>query len=221
MTMNKYNAVLIVGPTGSGKTPLGDYLEANGLWGRRCFHFDFGAQLRRIAALPPGRSPFSRKEMETISLSLRTGTLLENEAFPLAEKILRAFIRERGLRPTDLLILNGFPRHVGQADDMAGIAAVKAVASLDGQPGVIIERIRRDSGGDRGGRADDAIRDINKRLEVFRLRTAPLLEHYWKKKVQVVSLAVGLETKAEDLARRLETLGILKSPKPGKKPVEE
>jgi hypothetical protein len=36
-----------------------------------------------------------------------------------------------------------------------------------------------------------------------------------------VSLAVGLETKAEDLARRLETLGILKSPKPGKKPVEE
>ena len=45
--MNK--AILLLGPTGSGKSPLGDELEANGLNGRRCLHFDFGRRLRRAA----------------------------------------------------------------------------------------------------------------------------------------------------------------------------
>jgi len=35
-------AVLLVGPTAAGKTPLGDALQAGGLWGRACRHFDSG-----------------------------------------------------------------------------------------------------------------------------------------------------------------------------------
>ncbi len=44
-------AILLLGPTGSGKTPLGQALEKKGLAGRRCVHFDFGANLREIAGL--------------------------------------------------------------------------------------------------------------------------------------------------------------------------
>ena len=43
-------ALLLIGPTGSGKTPLGDLLDREGLWHRRCCHFDFGERMRRIVA---------------------------------------------------------------------------------------------------------------------------------------------------------------------------
>ena len=43
------HALLLIGPTGSGKTPLGELLERSGLWGRPCRHFDFGERMRRIA----------------------------------------------------------------------------------------------------------------------------------------------------------------------------
>jgi hypothetical protein len=42
----KNKAILPLGPTGSGKTPLGDYLEERGLFGRRCVHFDFGEKFK-------------------------------------------------------------------------------------------------------------------------------------------------------------------------------
>lgn len=41
-------AVLLLGSTGSGKTPLGDLIERRGLRGVRCLHFDFGVNLRKI-----------------------------------------------------------------------------------------------------------------------------------------------------------------------------
>ena len=47
-------AVLILGSTGSGKTPLGEYIEQNGLNGIKCHHFDFGACLRRISGFGKG-----------------------------------------------------------------------------------------------------------------------------------------------------------------------
>lgn len=46
-------AVLLLGPTGAGKTPLGRICAQRGLWGRSCTHVDFGACLRRAAAGDP------------------------------------------------------------------------------------------------------------------------------------------------------------------------
>ena len=47
--MIRQPGILLLGPTGSGKTPLGDRLQIRDLWGRRCHHFDFGVRLRDVA----------------------------------------------------------------------------------------------------------------------------------------------------------------------------
>ena len=44
-------AILLNGPACVGKTPLGDHMQQRGILGRRCHHFDFGHELRSIAAL--------------------------------------------------------------------------------------------------------------------------------------------------------------------------
>jgi adenylate kinase len=81
--MAKMRALLLLGPTGSGKSPLGDRLEARGLWSVRCAHFDFGANLRAEAAdfgnikagdADPGE--FTSAERAAILNSLATGALL-------------------------------------------------------------------------------------------------------------------------------------------------
>ena len=81
--MNRYRSVLLVGPTGAGKTPLGNLLEKKGLNGKKCRHFDFGANLRAIAGQIPG-ARFSLEEIGFIKDKLCSGALLEDKDFPLA-----------------------------------------------------------------------------------------------------------------------------------------
>ena len=92
--MSRPEAILLLGPTGSGKTPLGEMLEARGLGGCACAHFDFGDRLRRIAAGQleiDGLTPADRAFLVDV---LERGALLEDKHFPIAEKILQAFIAE-------------------------------------------------------------------------------------------------------------------------------
>ena len=98
--MNKYSGILLIGPTGSGKTPFGDFLNSNLLFNQNCFHFDFGANLRRIdrlfknnknAQIKTEFSLLSGKEIDIIISSLKNGTLLEDDQFYIAENILLSF----------------------------------------------------------------------------------------------------------------------------------
>ncbi|KKK95445.1 hypothetical protein LCGC14_2672750, partial [marine sediment metagenome] len=127
--------ILLLGPTGSGKTPLGELLERDGLWARRCHHFDFGRQLRRIVAAGGGGG-FTEQDMSVLRRVLRTGALLEDEHFHIAEKILRAFIESRNPGADDLIVLNGLPRHAGQARDIKAIVAIGSVVHLSCTPEV-------------------------------------------------------------------------------------
>jgi adenylate kinase len=199
----RQEAILLLGPTGSGKTPLGLELEKRGLSGRRCVHFDFGANLREVARLRRPPNGFAGADMRVIRDSLRTGALLENESFPVAEKILARFRRRRRMREGDLLVLNGLPRHVGQAADLERTVRVTRVVHLHASLATIRERIRRDTGGDRSSRIDDSPREISRKHAIFRRRTRPLLDYYRRRRIPVSRLAVRPETSAASMRRAL------------------
>ncbi len=196
-------ALLLVGPTGSGKTPLGEELAQRGLTGRRALHFDFGAQIRRSVRFPPP-DLFSQEEVSFLQDVLATGALLEDEHFPLALKILRWFISEVGLQAGEWLILNGLPRHRGQAQAMAGYVRVATVVELCCPAEVVIQRIQSNAGGDRAGRLDDHLPLVERKLEIYHSRTRPLIDFYKELGTPIIHLHVGPTTTAVELATSLE-----------------
>lgn len=199
----RWKAVLLVGPTGCGKTPLGELLETEGLWGRRCLHFDFGRVLRASAGGQAGRLTY--KEHELVGRLLRTGALLEDEHFSIARKLLIDFMTERNAGGDTLVVLNGLPRHVGQARAMEVVVEMRALVSLECAPHITWERVRTNAGGDRGERVDDTLEEVKQRLEVFRQRTVPLLEYYGVRGVCVLCVDAGAKTTAWEMRRVLES----------------
>jgi adenylate kinase len=197
-------AILLLGPTGSGKTPVGDRLEDQGLRGRRLLHFDFGANLRRIAALSSSvASGYTAAELGIIRNSLATGALLEDEHFPLAWKVLERFLARRRFKPGDAVILNGFPRHAGQAKLLDPLVDVRLVVVLRATLPVLQDRIRVDPDGDRAGRIDDSPAEIGRKLALFEHRTLPLVKFYTARGVKVVTLRVTGSSRAAGLAEAL------------------
>ena len=193
-------AILILGPTGSGKTPLGDAIAARGLAGMRARHFDFGARLRREAATPSG--VLDERELEVIKTSLESGALLEDRDFGIAEKLLTGFIEEEG--GGALIVMNGLPRHIGQAAALERIIDINRLVVLECSPEQVARRIEKDTGGDRNGRTDDHADKIERRLEIFLERTLPLLDYYRKRGTGIISLPVCENTTAEEALRLLE-----------------
>jgi len=190
------DAVLLLGPTGAGKSPLGDHLERVAWRGRRCHHFDFGAHLRAVheGALHP--AGLSDADVAVVSRALETGALLEDSEFPIAVAILSDFMGRRVVAAEDLVVLNGLPRHVGQADGVECLLSITEVLHLDAEPATLLERIRRNAGGDRGGRGDDEAEAVVRRVERYRTRTRPLLARYADR---VRTVSIGLSTLPEDV----------------------
>ena len=196
-------ALLLLGPSGSGKSPLGDSLEQEGFCCRRCVHFDFGAALRRVGDGGLRGDVLTDEDVAVVRRMLQTGALLEDRDFPIAEKILLTFIRERDVGSDDIIVLNGLPRHPGQARDLESVLDVLMVVHLECPASVVRDRIRLNSGGDRTDRVDDSPREVENRLRIFKQRTAPLLDHYRTKGVKVHNVAVAVNTTATDILRRL------------------
>jgi adenylate kinase family enzyme len=190
LDVRPWPSLLLLGPTGSGKTPLGDELERRGFLGRRCVHFDFGSNLRVIAENPERANVFTASECESIRTSLATGALFEDKDMPMIVKILGRFAEARDLTCDSLLVLNGLPRHRRQAESLAGVVAVEWVVRLEASEAVIRDRIRLDPGLDRAMRADDGLKAVESRLAVFRERTAPLVTYYRQRRAHVVEIPV-------------------------------
>jgi adenylate kinase family enzyme len=191
--MPRPHALLLIGPTGSGKTPFGDEIERRGLWGRPCSHFDFGSQLRAAAGgSPPPR--LRAADLDFLRGVLARGALLEDERFYIAETILRAFL---AVHPEDRIVLNGLPRHVGQAEDVDRLVNVEAVVELVCPPDVVLERIRTNAGGDRAERVDDDPDAVQSKLAIYAERTEPLVEHYRARGARILSIPIAADTTAD------------------------
>ncbi|MCK5850566.1 MAG: nucleoside monophosphate kinase [Kiritimatiellae bacterium] len=202
MKNQRLKAILLLGATGAGKTPVGDFLEKEGVNNQRCFHFDFGSNLRAVAENPDSAQWLTQAEITVIAKSLSSGKLLENESFPIADKILQQFVSEKTLTEKDLLILNGLPRHVSQAMDVDAIVDVDRIIYLSCTPEVTKERIRRNTGGDRTERQDDSLEEIDRKVQIFLDRTIPILDHYRQKKVEISEYEIGINTQPEDIVQK-------------------
>jgi len=201
---NPKSAILFLGPTGSGKTPLGELLEERGLHGHRCAHFDFGDHLRRIAAgawLPP---TLSAADIDIVTHAIQERMLLTDDQFYIAEGILKAFILEKDVQTNHLIILNGMPRHAGQAQGVETLTSVIAVVELQCSPDVVLARIEQNTGGDRTERDDDALDAVRRKLEIYEAQTAPLVDHYRCLQIPVHTIKVATDSSAIDMCAKLE-----------------
>ena len=185
------DSILLLGPTGVGKSPLGEVIARRGMFGRRCHHLDFGSELRDAVSRADRSSGYANEELEFIHGVLERGLLLENEHFSLAKKIISLYLDRLGFSKHDVLVLNGIPRHRGQARDIATLAAIHAVVVLDCSSNDIMCRIRDNIGGDRTERSDDSQALIEKKLTIFRERTTPLLEHYTQQGCALYRISVS------------------------------
>ncbi len=195
--MAEYQGILLLGPTGSGKSPLGDRMEAAGLEGRRFGHFDFGANLRRVAFEPEAGDGFSDEERGFLRAVLESGALLEDDRFPLAERILVRFLETRCDEGQAEVVLNGLPRHEGQAEAVGRIVDVHTVVSLACSADAVLARIGTNVGGDRGLRTDDSREEVCRKLAIFAERTGPLVGYYRGLGRRVIELSIAADTTPE------------------------
>lgn len=195
-------AVLLMGPTGSGKTPQGMLLERAG--GFR--HFDFGAELRAAA---DDERALADDDVAFVRHMLDTHALLPDKRFDLAAGLLHGFLERTGFDPVrERLVLNGLPRHAGQAGAVAemGVRVERVVVFECDAEGVRarVARRRRGEGLDPPGRADDSDEAIGRKLAIFAQQTAPLIAHYEADPAaRVTHLHVTADTSDAELNRRL------------------
>jgi adenylate kinase len=199
-------AIVLIGPTGSGKSPLGDMLTDRGLWGRRCVHFDFGVVLRTIAS---GKAPgdFTDSEIRFVRDVLHSGALLEDTDFHIALRALHGQLASHNADEDCLVALNGLPRHVGQARDLQAVVNVSTVVVLNCDADVVSGRIATNAGGDRIGRIDDDIDAVTRRLAIFAQRTAPLADFYRGAGARIHTVAITQTTLPQDIIDDLDRLG--------------
>ena len=201
--MMRTEAILLLGPTGVGKTPLGDCMAERGLFGRRCVHFDFGAQLRQVSNR--GGKGLTSGDVATVQSVLTGGALLEDDTFHIARTILEVFMKEQDIGGQDIIILNGLPRHAGQARGVGEILSVILIVALECTAEITHERILKNIGGDRAERTDDSVAEIARKLEIYAARTRPLLDHYRKSGIPCHSVPVGVATTPADILMLLNS----------------
>lgn len=181
-------SLLLIGPTGAGKSPLGGEMEKQGLSGKRVHHFDFGANLRGVAQED---LPFPEKERALIKEILSEGRLLKPEEFFLAEKLLNTFLSLRDFKKGDFLLLNGLPRNLYQAERLSALIDLKRLIYLRIDEKTLLLRLKRDPAGDRYGREDDLEELVSKKLKWFRSENLPLLEYYASRGIKILEISVN------------------------------
>ena len=195
MTEDKFKAVLLIGATGTGKTPFGEQLETQALWEKQYHHFDFGEQLRNAVSAKEKSTMLKHNDIERINSLLKSNSLLGDSDFHIAEKLLKQFIRDKAVSSVNsIIVLNGLPRHSGQADAVSAIVDIELIIYFSASASVIKDRIAYNSGGDRTDRTDDSVEEIENKLKIFRENTMPLISYYKKLDKTILEIDVDIDT---------------------------
>jgi Adenylate kinase (EC 2.7.4.3) len=180
--------LLILGPPGAGKgTQSSRLAETFGVE-----HVTTGDALR------------SNKDMDISGMDTEYDTpRAYMEAGDLVpDQVVNAIVDE-ALSTADGFVLDGYPRNLDQADELADMTALDVILSLEVSRGELVDRLtgRRvcddcgtnfhvefdqpeetgvcdDCGGELIQREDDNEESVNNRLNVFENNTAPVIDHY-------------------------------------------
>jgi adenylate kinase len=118
------------------------------------------------------------------------------------ERILRSFLARRGINRETWLVLNGLPRHVGQAQALDAIVDISHVFELECSDETVFSRIHSNTGGDRTGREDDDFQAVRQKLSTYRQRTALLVGYYREHGVKkICKFEIGPTTTLKELQR--------------------
>ncbi len=190
---SRWRSVVLLGAPGAGKGTQGKALGAiPGI-----FHLSSGDMFRNLDRNSEVGRTFheisSKGELVPDELTIRVWK----------QHVDRLVDAEKFKPATDLLLLDGIPRNVKQAEMLDRHIRVLQVIHLNCHDEVeVVERLRKRA--IKEGRSDDAKDEvIRKRLEVYRRETQPLLEHYPDGAVADVD-AIGLPV--EVLRKVLENL---------------
>lgn len=170
--------------------------------GAACRHFDFGAWLRRVDSGDFHSRRLTAEDLATVAASLRGGTLLENEHFHIARDLFLDFAVDAAVGTT--IVMNGLPRHPGQAHDVASLVEIHVAIHLRCAPEVVAARIAGNTGGDRTVRTDDSGEEVARKLILFEKRTAPLLDHYRVQGVDIAEIDVTATMTPADMWQWLQ-----------------
>jgi adenylate kinase len=182
--------LIFLGPPGAGKGTL----AAKAVDILKVPHISTGAIFRSAIA---AKSPLGLK----VKAIIDAGKLVDDDTTI-------ALVKER-LAEEDArsgYILDGFPRTIAQAEALAGFSTVDKVVNFDIPDSGVLERLsgrrvcrvcghnfhtlfdapKKDGvcdhcGGEVYTRDDDRPEAVQKRLEVYRAQTAPLIDHYRSK----------------------------------------
>lgn len=169
----KYRTVLLFGAPGSGKGTQGKILGTTpGL-----FHFACGDAFRNLRITDPLGRLF-------IEFSSKGSLVPDEPTIDLWQRNIKASTVNQTFDPAnDLLVLDGIPRNVRQAEILKDTLDVKAVFHLTcPEMTKMVERLQRRAL--RENRLDDANLDIiRQRLETYERETEPVLEFYGPKLV--------------------------------------
>lgn len=164
----RFQSVLLVGPPGAGKGTQGRVIGAVPGF----FHCACGDVFRRM-------NPHSEIGEVFIRYSSQGQLVPDDVTVTAWSNYIHAQAALNAYKPeADLLVLDGIPRNVNQAERLeAHCRMLKVIELVCPDPEKLIERIRRRALKEH--RFDDAQEPIiRERFEVYRQETAPVLAHY-------------------------------------------
>ncbi len=162
-----YNAIVIVGPPGSGKGTQAKLLGEHEIF----YHFSSGDMFR-------GLNPETDIGSRVRSLIDKGNFVPDKETFELFEETIERYVQEGSFMPeSQYLVLDGIPRNINQIHILEQHAQIEDIIYLNTPYITCVRRIL--NRGKNQNRADDkSIFKILKRMGIYRTKTYPIVPFY-------------------------------------------